>query len=101
LIGSLETIIERLHRELAGFPEEGTWRTFLDATVALLSTWIDRSQLTMERLERGIGPLDRFAPTPSRSQFLARVRELIASQVYREGSLAEGRVFVGATSVAA
>ncbi|HEU4688607.1 MAG TPA: hypothetical protein VFS23_09620, partial [Vicinamibacterales bacterium] len=94
-------IIERLHRDLAGFPEEGTWRTFLDATVALLSTWIDRSQLTMERLERVIAPLDRFAPTPTRSQFVARVRELIASQVYREGSLADGRVFVGPTSVAA
>jgi RecB family exonuclease len=101
LIGSLETIIERLHSDLSSFPEEGTWRTFLDATLALLSTWIDRSQLTIERLERVIGPLDRFAPTPTRSQFIARVRELIASQVYREGSLAEGRVFVGPTSVAA
>ena len=101
LIDSLELIVERLHRQLADFPETGSWREFLEATLGLLSNWIDRSQLTKERLERLIGPLDRFAPTPTRAQFLARVRELIASQVYREGSLADGRVFVGATSVAA
>lgn len=41
--------------------------------------------------------MDRFAPTPTRQQFLARVRDLIATQVYSEGSLAEGRVFVGPT----
>ena len=101
LIESLEAVVERLHRDLAAFPEDGSWREFLEATVALLSFWIDRSQLTKERLERLIGPLDRFAPQPTRSQFLARVRELIASQVYREGSLADGRVFVGPTNVAA
>ncbi len=101
LIDSLEAIVERLHRDLTGFPQEGAWREFLDATLALLSGWIDRGQLTKERLERLIGPLDRFGPTPTQAQFLARVRELIASQVYREGSLADGRVFVGPTSVAA
>ena len=44
--------------------------------------------------------MDRFAPTPSRQQFLKRVHDLIARQVYREGSLTDGRVFVGSTSVA-
>jgi superfamily I DNA/RNA helicase/RecB family exonuclease len=101
LIDSLETIVEQLHGDLMAFPEEGSWREFLGATVALLSKWIDRSQLTEERLERVIAPLDRFAPRPTRTQFLAHVRDLIASQVYREGSLADGRVLVGPTSVAA
>ena len=82
------------------FPREGSWRDFLSATLTLLGRWIERGQLTEERLERVIAPMDRFAPPPTRQQFLARVRDLIATQVYREGSLAEGRVFVGPTSVA-
>ncbi len=45
--------------------------------------------------------MDRFAPSPTRRQFLARVRDLIAVTGVREGSLAEGRVLVGPTSVAA
>ena len=65
-----------------------------------MGRWIERAQLTAERLERVIGPMDRFAPTPSRQQFLKRVHDLIASQVYREGSLTDSRVFVGSTSVA-
>ena len=101
LIDSLDIIVERLYRELRDFPESGTWREFLEATYALLSNWIDRGELTKERLERVIAPLDRFAPAPTRTQFMTRVRELIASQIYREGSLADGRVFVGSTSVAA
>ena len=35
-----------------------------------------------------------YAPPPTRDEFLARVRELLASQAYREGDLGEGRVFV-------
>ncbi|OFW34760.1 MAG: hypothetical protein A3F70_07245 [Acidobacteria bacterium RIFCSPLOWO2_12_FULL_67_14] len=101
LIDSLREVIEQLAADLAAFPREGSWRDFLSATLALLGRWIERGDLTGERLERVIGPMDRFAPVPTRQQFLARVRDLIATQVYREGSLAEGRVFVGPTSVAA
>ena len=100
LIDSLSQVIERLAADLAAFPYEGSWRDFLSATVTLLGRWIERAQLTAERLERVIGPMDRFAPTPSRQQFLKRVHDLIASQVYREGSLTDSRVFVGSTSVA-
>lgn len=100
LIGSLRRVIERLAEDLSAFPREGSWGDFLSATLALLGRWIDRGKLTQERLERVIRPMDRFAPTPTRQQFLARVRDLIATQRYSEGSLAEGRVFVGSTSVA-
>jgi ATP-dependent helicase/nuclease subunit B len=100
LTDALEKTIERLAADLAGFPNGGGWRDFLAPTLTLLERWIERGQLTAERLERVIGPLDRFAPTPTREQFLARVKEIIASQVYREGSLADGRVFVGPTGVA-
>ena len=103
LIDALDTVVEQLHRDLAAFPEEASWREFLAShTDAPRPSWIDRSQLTSERLERVIAPTRPLrADADSRPQFLARVRDLIASQVYREGSLAEGRVFVGATSVAA
>ncbi len=101
LIHSLGRTIERLAEDLAAFPREGSWSDFLVATLALLGRWIERGQLTGERFERVLGPMDRFAPKPTRQQYLARVRDLIATQVYREGSLAEGRVFVGPTSVAA
>ena len=47
-----------------------------------------------ERLERVLGPLGRFAPAPTREAFLARVRELLATQVYREGSIEDDRVLV-------
>ena len=40
-------------------------------------------------------PLAQYAPAPSREEFLARVRELLATQRYREGQLGDGRVFVG------
>lgn len=100
LIDSLRQVVDRLAADLTAFPREGSWRDFLSATLVLLRRWIERGQLTEERLERVIAPMDRFAPSPTRQQFLARVRDLIASQVYREGSLAEGRVFVGPTSVA-
>ena len=101
LIDALEKTIERLAADLNAFPSEGGWGEFLTPTLTLLDRWIERSRLTAERLERVIGPLDRFAPRPTRDQFLARVHELIASQVYREGSLADGRVLVGPTGVAA
>ena len=47
-----------------------------------------------ERLERVLGPLGRYAPNPTREAFLARVRELLATQVYREGSIDDDRVLV-------
>lgn len=101
LLDSLRKIVEQLVADLAAFPRDGSWRGFLSATLSLLGRWIERGDLTAERLERVIGPMERLAPVPTRQQFLARVRDLIATQVYREGSLADGRVFVGPTSVAA
>jgi ATP-dependent helicase/nuclease subunit B len=100
LIDALSKVVERLAEDLNAFPREGSWGAFLSATAALLGRWIERGDKTAERLERVIAPIDRFAPTPTKQEFLARVRDLIASQVYIEGSLAEGRVFVGPTSVA-
>lgn len=101
LIDALRQTVERLAGDLAAFPREGSWGVFLSATLNLLGRWIERGDTTAERLERVLAPMDRFAPTPSRQQFLARVRDLIATQVYTEGTLAEGRVFVGPTSVSA
>ena len=95
LYDTLGRIIERLAADLATLPENGSWADGLDATLALLDAWIERAALTHERLERVLRPLARYAPPPSREQFLARVREILATQVYREGSLAEGRVLVG------
>ena len=83
LVDSLRLVVDRLAADLAAFPRAGTWGDFLSATVTLLTRWIDRGQLTAERLERVVGPMDRFAPTPTREQFLARVRDLIATQVPR------------------
>lgn len=100
LIDALRQVVDRLAADLTAFPREGSWGAFLSATLVLLGRWIERGGKTAERLERVLAPMDRFAPTPTRQQFLARVRDLIATQVYTEGSLAEGRVFVGPTSVA-
>ena len=91
---SLARLIDRLHRDLAAFPSEGGWDDFLGATLGLLEAWIGRGRLVRERLERVLGPLGRFAPAPTREAFLARVRELLATQVYREGSLEDDRVLV-------
>lgn len=95
LYDSLLRVIERLAKDLKSLPETGSWAQLLDPTLALLEAWIERPGLTRERLERVLGPLARYAPSPRRDEFLARVRELLATQVYREGSLADGRVFVG------
>ena len=91
---SLARLVERLHRDLAAFPSEGGWDDFLGATLGLLDAWIGRGRLVRERLERVLAPLGRFAPAPTREAFLARVRELLATQVYREGSLEDDRVLV-------
>ena len=101
LIDALRQVVERLGADLTKFPANGSWAAFLTATLTLLGRWIERGEKTAERLERVLAPMDRFAPTPTRQQFLVRVKDLIATQVYVEGSLAEGRVFVGPTSVAA
>lgn len=100
LYDTLRRLVDRLAGDLAAMPENGTWAEFLDATLALLEAWIERPALTRERLERLLGPLTRYAPAPSREQFLSRVRQLLASQVYREGSLEEGRVLVGSIAAA-
>jgi RecB family exonuclease len=97
---SLLRLIERLNTDLATIPDKGSWSDFLDATLALLETWIERSDLTRQRLERVLRPLEQYAPAPGREEFLARVRELLATQVYREGSMADGRVFVGSIAAA-
>jgi hypothetical protein len=94
LYDSLARLIERLYRDLAAFPSEGGWDDFLAATLGLLDAWIGRGRLVRERLERVIAPLGRFAPAPTREAFLARVRELLATQVYREGSPEGDRVLV-------
>ncbi len=97
---SLLKIVERLNADLATIPAKGSWSAFLDATLVLLDIWLERSDLTRQRLERVLGPLAQYAPEPSRDEFLARVRELLATQVYREGSMADGRVFVGSIAAA-
>jgi RecB family exonuclease len=92
---SLLRLIERLAADLAPFPEKASWAAYLEATLALLDGWIERAELVHERLERVLSPLARYAPDPTREAFVARVREVFATQVYREGSFGEGRVFVG------
>lgn len=95
LFDSLLALVELLAADLAAFPREGGWGDFLAATQRLLERWVRQPQLTAERLTRLLEPLAQHAPAPARGEFLARVDELIASQVYREGELGEGRVFVG------
>ena len=95
LYDSLARLIDRLDKDLATIPAAGSWGAFLDATLALLDAWIERPTLTRERLERVLRPLAQYAPAPSRDEFLARIRELLATQRYREGQLGDGRVFVG------
>ncbi len=92
---SLLRIIERLHTDLASLQEKGSWAEFLDATLALLDNWFERSRLTHERLDNVLRPLAQYAPPPTRNEFLARVREILATQFYQEGDFAESRVFVG------
>jgi hypothetical protein len=100
LYDSLATLIERLAEDLATIPKGGSWSAYLDATLGLLDRWIERAALTHERLERVLRPLAQYAPAPSRDEFLARVRELLATQRYREGQLGDGRVFVGSIDAA-
>jgi ATP-dependent helicase/nuclease subunit B len=100
LFDSLLRLVERLAADLATIPERGTWSQFLEPTLALLDDWIERPELTRQRLERLLGPLALYAPPPTREQFLTRVREVLATQVYREGALGEGRVFVGSIAAA-
>ncbi len=92
---SLALLIERLAADLDSIPTAGSWSAFLDAALKLLDGWIERHELTHQRLERVLGPMARYAPPPTRDEFLARVRELLASQVYTGGAFGEGRVFVG------
>ena len=92
---SLLRLVGRLHADLATLPEQGSWAELLAATLALLDAWIDRPELTHERLERVLSPLAQYAPAPGRDAFLARVREILATQFYQEGSFGDGRVFVG------
>jgi ATP-dependent helicase/nuclease subunit B len=100
LYDSLLKAVDRLADDLAAFPEEGGWDEYLAHTLRLLGDWIDRGRLTRERLERVLGPLAEHAPPPTREEFLARVRDLLATQVYREGSLADGRVLVSSIAAA-
>ena len=100
LYDGLLRLIERLAEDLASIPGTGSWAAFLDATLSLLDGWIERPDLTRERLERVLRPLAQFAPAPRRDEFLARVRELLATQRYREGALGEGRVLVGSIAAA-
>jgi RecB family exonuclease len=100
LYDSLSRLVERLAADLATIPDSGTWSAFLEPTLALLDAWIEQPLLTRQRLERLLGPLALYAPPPTREQFLARVREVLATQVYREGALGEGRVFVGSIAAA-
>jgi ATP-dependent helicase/nuclease subunit B len=97
---SLLRVIERLAADLATLPEKGSWAAYLDATLALLDTWIERPELTRDRLERVLRPLAQYAPPPSREEFLKRTRELLATQFYQEGKFGEGRVFVGSIRAA-
>lgn len=100
LYDSLVRVIERLAADLATIPKDGSWSAYLDATLALLDRWIERAALTHGRLERVLRPLSEYAPAPSREEFLARTRELLATQRYREGQLGDGRVFVGSIDAA-
>jgi ATP-dependent helicase/nuclease subunit B len=100
LYDGLLRLIDRLAADLATIPATGSWAAFLDATLGLLDGWIDRSGLVRERLETVLRPLAQYAPSPRRDEFLARVRELLATQRYREGALGEGRVFVGSIAEA-
>jgi len=100
LYDSLVRLIDRLAADLATIPAHGSWSAYLDATLALLDRWIERAALTHERLERVLRPLAQYAPAPSREEFLARTRELLATQRYREGQLGDGRVFVGSIAAA-
>ena len=94
LYDSLRKVIDRLHNDLAAFPEDGGWGDFLKPTLGLLDTWVKRNRLVKERLERVLGPMGRYAPNPTREAFLKRVHELLAEQVYREGSIDDDRVLV-------
>jgi RecB family exonuclease len=100
LCDSLTRLVERLAADLATLPTSGSWSEHLDATLGLLDRWIDRAALTRERLERVLRPLGQYAPPPTREEFLARTRELLATQRYREGQLGDGRVFVGSIASA-
>ena len=97
---SLIKAIDRLANDLDAFPENGGWDDYLAHTLRVLDEWIDRGRLTRERLERVLGPLAEHAPPPTLEDFLARVRDLLATQVYREGSLADGRVLVSSIAAA-
>jgi ATP-dependent helicase/nuclease subunit B len=100
LYDGLLRLIDRLAQDLATIPESGSWAAFLDATLALLEGWIERPELTRQRLETVLRPLAQHAPPPRRDEFLARVRELLVTQRYQEGALGEGRVFVGSIAAA-
>jgi len=100
LYDSLVRLIDLLAADLATIPAHGSWSAYLDATLALLDRWVERASLTHERLERVLRPLGQYAPAPSREEFLARTRELLATQRYREGQLGDGRVFVGSIAAA-
>jgi len=100
LYDSLRRLIDRLAADLATIPAQSSWSAYLDATLGLLDRWIERAALTHERLERVLRPLAQYAPAPSRDEFLARTRELLATQRYREGQLGDGRVFVGSIAAA-
>ena len=100
LYDSLLRAVETLATDLDGFPEGAGWDAYLEHTLDILDRWIDRGRLTRERLERVLGPLAEHAPPPTRDEFLSRVRELLESQVYREGSLADGRVLVSSIAAA-
>jgi ATP-dependent helicase/nuclease subunit B len=101
LYDSLLRAVELLAADLATFPVAATWGEFLAATTRLLEHWIKTPRLIRERLERLLLPLDQHAPRPTRARFLARVSEIIASQTYREGTIEEGRVFIGSIAAAA
>ena len=100
LAKTLRRVIERLAADLAAFPKEGGWSEFLDATLQLLESRNRAPERTAGRLETVLRPLARFAPRPTRDEFLARVRSLLATQTYSEGELGAGRVFVGSIAAA-
>lgn len=102
LYESLSRLVERLASDLARLPAQGAWREMLTVTLELLETWIVDGELTRDRLLRVLGPMADHAPSlnTNRAAFLARAQEVLATQVYREGELGEGRVFVGSISAA-
>lgn len=100
LYDSLIKAVDRLAKDLDAFPETAGWDTYLDTTLGILDEWFDRSRLTRERLEQLLGPLGEHAPPPTRDEFLARVRGLLETQLYRKGSLADGRVLVSSIAAA-